>query len=188
MRIVGGQFRGRRLAAPAANDQRTRPTTDRTRETLFNILEHRFGDKVGGARVIDLFAGTGALGCEAISRGASFCLFVEPAGHARALIRKSIETLQLQGVTQLFRRDATRMGPIGTMKPFDVAFADPPYGKGLGDRTLVSLAEGGWLSDSSIVVLEEHAASDVALPDHYVLREQRSLGETKLRFLEYSLP
>ena len=121
MRIVGGRLRGRTLAAPKS--QAIRPTADRLRETLFNILIHAYGDPVAGARVLDLFAGTGALGLEAISRGAAFALLVDEGAEARALIRANVEALGLGGVTRVFRRDATKLGPVHPLTPFSLAFA-----------------------------------------------------------------
>src|SRR5215470_10486831 len=140
MRIVGGRLRGRMLAAPRS--QAIRPTADRTRETLFNVLAHAYGDPVSGARVLDLFAGTGALGLEAVSRGAAFALFVDDGAEARALIRANVAALGLGGVTRVFRRDATRLGAAHPVEPFGLVFADPPYRKGLAERALVSLREG----------------------------------------------
>ena len=122
MRIVGGDLRGRTLATPRS--EAIRPTTDRTREAVFNILVHGFGDKLERARVLDLFSGTGALGIEALSRGAGFCLFIEESVEGRGLIRSNVEAFGLQGRTKLFRRDATRMGEVGTMAPFGLVFAD----------------------------------------------------------------
>src|SRR5512139_1230648 len=134
MRIVSGEFRGKALKAPAG--QATRPTSDRARQAIFNILEHAPWSKgVREARVIDLFAGSGALGLEALSRGASFCLFVETDEAARGAIRENIEAMQLFGVTRVHRRDATDLGPrpASAGAPFDIAFLDPPYAKGLGE-------------------------------------------------------
>src|SRR6201997_1545815 len=108
MRVVGGRLRGRNLASPSSRD--IRPTADRLRESVFNILIHAYGDPISGARVIDLFAGTGALGLEAISRGAAFSLFIDEGAEARALIRANVEALGLGGVTRVFRRDATKLG------------------------------------------------------------------------------
>ncbi len=143
MRIVGGEFRGRPLAAPRSQD--IRPTTDRTREAVFNVLAHRFGDRLSGARVLDLFAGTGALGLEAMSRGASFCMFIEESAEGRGRIRTNVEAFGLTGRTKIFRRDATQLGEAGNIQPFGLVFADPPYGKGLGERRLVRLeAAAGW--------------------------------------------
>ena len=134
MRIVGGEFRGRPLATPRSNA--IRPTTDRTREAVFNVLAHRFADRLEGARVLDLFAGTGALGLEALSRGASYCVFIEELAEGRGLIRDNVEAFGLTGRTKIFRRDATGLGEAGTLAPFGLVFADPPYGKGLGERAL----------------------------------------------------
>jgi 16S rRNA (guanine966-N2)-methyltransferase len=138
MRVVGGKFRGRGLVSP--DHEGLRPTADRVRESVFNILLHGIADfDVDGVRVIDLFAGTGALGIEALSRGAAYCLFVEETAEARALIRTNVETFGLTGVTRIFRRDATDLGPAGNIEPFALAFLDPPYGKGLGEKALASL-------------------------------------------------
>src|SRR5262245_36023834 len=134
MRIVGGRLGGRTLASPRS--QAIRPTADRLRESLFNILAHAYGDPVTGARVLDLFAGTGALALEALSRGAAFALFVDDAAEARALLRENVAALGLGGVTRIFRRDATRLGPAHPIEPFSLVFLDPPYGKGLAERAL----------------------------------------------------
>src|SRR6188474_1055187 len=136
MRIVGGRLRGRALAAPKS--QAIRPTADRLRESLFNVLAHAYGDPVTGARVLDLFAGTGALGLEALSRGAAFALLVDDAAEARALLRENVAALGLGGVSRIFRRDATRLGPAHPLEPFALVFLDPPYGKGLAEKALVS--------------------------------------------------
>ena len=132
MRIVGGEFRGRPLAAPRSQD--IRPTTDRTREAVFNVVAHRFADRLSGARVLDLFAGTGALGLEAMSRGAAFCMFIEESAEGRGRIRTNVEAFGLTGRTKIFRRDATQLGEAGNIQPFGLVFADPPYGKGLGEH------------------------------------------------------
>jgi 16S rRNA (guanine966-N2)-methyltransferase len=181
MRIVGGQFRGRPLAAPG--DDRTRPTSDRVRESVFNILEHGIPDlAIAGAQVLDLFAGTGALGLEALSRGAAFCLFVEEEAEARALIRRNVEALGLTGITKIFRRDATDLGPAGRQGGFTLVFLDPPYGKGLAERALASAAEGGWLAMGAIAVIEERKGTPVALPSGYAALDQRSWGDTQVLF------
>lgn len=180
MRIIAGKYGGKRLAAPKG--MKTRPTTDRTRESLFNILQNRI--EFEGIRVIDLFAGTGALGFEALSRGAEFGLFVEEANPARAAIRTNIENLSLLGNTKVFRRDATRLGPIGTMKPFDLAFLDPPYAKGLGKKAAKSLRDGNWLNENAILVLEE--ATD-AFPEElagYTLSDLRKYGLSTIGLFE----
>lgn len=182
MRVVGGTFRGRALATPG--DDAIRPTSDRVREAVFNILAHGSAAiELEGKRVIDLFAGTGAIGVEAISRGAAYCLFVEMGVEARGLIRTNVEALALGGVTRMFRRDATDLGPIGTMAPYDIAFLDPPYGKGLGEAALASLAAGGWLVPGATVVLEERANVEVVLPAGYELIDERTWGDTTVRFL-----
>src|SRR3954465_5294697 len=125
MRLVGGRLRGRTLAAPKS--QAIRPTADRLREALFNVLIHAYGDPVIGARVLDLFAGTGALGLEAISRGAAFALFVDDGAEARALLRQNVEALGVAAVTRIFRRDATKLGPAHPVEPFSLVFLAPPY-------------------------------------------------------------
>ena len=184
MRIVAGKFRGRALTAPG--NQTIRPTADRVRESVFNIVAHGFDDiSLNGARVIDLFAGTGALGLEAMSRGAAFCLFVEDAAEARALIRNHVEAFGLTGETRLFRRDATDLGPLGNMAPFSIAFLDPPYGKGLGERALMSLSGGGWLIAGALVVLEERAGTSLELPSAYQAGDTRTYGDTDVHFLRY---
>src|SRR6476659_2901327 len=128
MRIVGGRFGGRALAAPKS--QAIRPTADRLRESLFNVLMHAYGDPVTGARALDLFAGTGALGLEALSRGAAFALFVDDGAEARALLRQNVEALGVAAASRIFRRDVTRLGPAHPVEPFSIVFLDPPYGKG----------------------------------------------------------
>ncbi|MDK9695963.1 MAG: 16S rRNA (guanine(966)-N(2))-methyltransferase RsmD [Siculibacillus sp.] len=183
MRIVGGRKRGLHLVGPKS--RAIRPTSDRLRESLFNILAHGFGDPVEGARVLDLFSGTGALGLEALSRGARFCLFVEEAAEARALIHANVEASDAGGVTKLWRRDATKLGRCAPMEPFDLAFLDPPYGKGLADAALVALIDGGWLKNEAIVVVEESASVEVALPTGLEVVDRREQGETRLIFLRY---
>src|SRR5256714_7317285 len=155
MRIVGGRLRGRALAAPKS--QAIRPTADRLRESLFNILIHRRGDPVTGARVLDLFAGTGALGFEALSRGAAFALFLDDGAEARALLRQNVEALGLAAITRIFRRDATKLGPVYPVEPFSLVFLDPPYGKRLAEKALASAREGGWLADQALTIVEETA-------------------------------
>src|SRR5438045_3020717 len=181
MRIVGGRLRGRALAAPRS--QGVRPTADRLRESLFNILMHAYGDPVSGARVLDLFAGTGALGLEAISRGAAFALFVDDGAEARALLRQNVEALGLAAVTKIFRRDATKLGPAHPVEPFGLAFLDPPYGNGLAEKALISAREGGWLTENSIVVVEESVAAGLKPPDGYEEIERRTYDDTEFVFL-----
>lgn len=182
MRIVGGEFRGRALMAPSGRE--TRPTADRLRQTIFDILAHgSHGERIQGARVLDLFAGTGALGLEALSRGAAFSLFIEEAVAARAAIRTNIEALGLTGRTRVFRRDATRLGSAGTVAPFDLVFADPPYGKHLGEEALVSALAGGWLRPRALVVLEEAASTEFAKVAGLTLTDIRQVGDTQIVFL-----
>ena len=182
MRIVGGEFRGRPLVTPRSNS--IRPTTDRTREALFNILSHRFAENLEGARVLDLFAGTGALGLEALSRGASFCLFIEESAEGRGLVRTNVETFGLTGRSKIFRRDATALGEAGTMQPFGLLFADPPYGKGLGERALQSAHGGGWLSPGALCVVEEAAAAPFAPGPAFAIVDERNYGETVIRIMQ----
>lgn len=179
MRIVAGRFRGARIEAPKG--LATRPTSDRVRQALFNVLEHgspRFD--FDGARVLDLFAGSGALGLEALSRGARFCLFVEEHAAARAAIRRNVEALELTGVTKIFRRNATKLGQVGTLSPFDLIFLDPPYGRGLGAEALASAAAGGWLAEGAVAVVEERADVEIALPPQFQELDTRLYGDTKI--------
>ncbi len=186
MRVVGGKFRGRTLASPS--HEGLRPTADRVRESLFNILLHGIaGFDIAGARIVDLFAGTGALGIEALSRGAAFCLFVEESAEARALIRTNVEALGLTGVTRIFRRNATDLGPAGTMTPFDLAFLDPPYGQGLGEAALGALAQGRWLAPGAVVVLEECATAEIVLAPNFAELDRRTYADTQLIFARYDL-
>jgi len=182
MRIVGGVHKGRALAGPKS--RAIRPTTDRTREALFNVLAHGdFGPwELDGARVLDLFAGTGALGLEALSRGARFALFIEEAAEARGLIRTNIEILGLTGVAKLYRRDAAKLGerPASAGPAFDLLFADPPYGKGLAERALASARDGGWLAPAALCVIEEAAASPLVLPDGFADLDRRRYGDTEI--------
>src|SRR5258708_22860369 len=163
MRIVGGGLGGRTLAAPKS--QTIRPTSDRLRESLFNILAHGYGDPITGARALDLFAGTGALGLEAMSRGAAFALFIDDGAEARALMRQNVEALGLGGVTRIFRRDATRLGLVHPNEPFGLVVLDPPYRKGLAERALASLRDGGWLAPDALVIVGEAADSGFAAPE-----------------------
>jgi 16S rRNA (guanine966-N2)-methyltransferase len=185
VRIVGGRFRGRPIAAPSG--ALTRPTSDKVRESLFNILLHGIEDfDIEGARVLDLFAGTGALGLEALSRAAAYCLFVEDNADARGIIRENIEALGLTGASKLWRRDATKLGPAAPMQPFQLLFADPPYGKGLGELALGAAAGGGWLSPGAVCVLEERADAGIGVPAAFALLDRRVYGDTALHFLRKS--
>ena len=183
MRITGGYLGGRTLATPS--DNRVRPTSDKVRQAIFNILRHQDWDfALDGARTADLFAGTGALGIEAISQGASFCLFVEDAAESRALIQRNIEALGLTGVTKVFRRDATKLGKMASASggPFDLVFLDPPYRKDLIAPALASLREGGWLAANALIVAETGENEAVAV-DGFEMLDERVYGETRVTFL-----
>jgi 16S rRNA (guanine966-N2)-methyltransferase len=181
MRICAGTFRGRTLKSPSS--QTVRPTSDRLRESIFNVLAHAYDDAANGARVIDLFAGTGALGIEAVSRGAAFTLFVDNGAEARALLRNNVEALGLGGVTKVYRRDATNLGPAHPMEPFSLAFLDPPYGKGLAEKALASLRDGGWLTAGALVVVEEAKAAAFVSPEGFGELERRAYDDTEFVFL-----
>ncbi len=188
MRVVGGVHRGRTLVAPAGST--TRPTSERVREALFNILAHGVSDAdkqplPQGARVLDLFAGSGALGLEALSRGATRVLFVDNAPAARAAIRENVETLQAAGATKLYRRDASSLGPMESNcgGPFDLVFLDPPYHSGLIEPALNGLCEGGWLNPNAVLVIE--MARDESLPGcpGYTELDRRIYSDTMLVIL-----
>jgi 16S rRNA (guanine966-N2)-methyltransferase len=181
MRVVGGRLRSRLIAGPKSAT--IRPTADRLREALFNILAHGYRDPVTGARVLDLFAGTGALGIEAISRGAAYGLFVDEGVEARALLRANVENLGLGGVTRIFRRDATRLGPAHPLEPFSLVFLDPPYGKGLAEKALTSARDGGWLAEEALIVVEEAADVEFKAPPGFDELERRRYDDTEFVFL-----
>lgn len=181
MRIVGGRFRGRALTAPKS--QGVRPTADRLRESVFNILVHAYGDPVTGARVLDLFAGTGALGLEALSRGSAFALFVDDGIEARALLRENVEALGVAGISRIFRRDATKLGPAHPVEPFSLVFLDPPYGKELAEKALASARDGGWLTPEALIVVEEAKDSDFQAPADFEEFERRHYDDTEFTFL-----
>ena len=181
MRIVGGRFRGLALADIGAGDPAAhlRPTSDRVRESLFNVLQGgRYGTPIAGARVLDLFAGTGALGLEALSRGAAQATFVENGATSLALLRRNIAKTRTEAETAVIARDATRPGP-GT--PHDLVFLDPPYGKGLGEAALAAARAQGWLAPEALVVWEEGAP--MAAPAGFALLETRRYGDTHVTFL-----
>jgi 16S rRNA (guanine966-N2)-methyltransferase len=182
MRVVGGRLRGRALAAPKS--QAIRPTADRLRESLFNILKHAYGDPVTGARVLDLFAGTGALGIEALSQGAAFALLVDDGAEARALLRENTTTLGLGGMTKIYRRDATKLGPAAPLEPFSLAFLDPPYGRGLAEQALTSARQGGWLTPEALVVVEEAVKSAFTAPEGFAELERRRYDDTEFVILQ----
>jgi 16S rRNA (guanine966-N2)-methyltransferase len=189
MRIVAGTFRGRPLVAPKGHS--TRPTADRARQALFNVLEHAaWAPDLEGLRVIDLFAGSGALGLEAISRGAAFALFVETDDAARGAIRDNIEALNLFGRTRVHRRDATDLGrrPPGDGPPFGIAFLDPPYGAGLGELALTRLGEGGWLAPGALAVLERGPTDAASQAAGFERLDERAWGLARVEFLRWSPP
>ncbi|MGB7256462.1 MAG: 16S rRNA (guanine(966)-N(2))-methyltransferase RsmD [Pseudolabrys sp.] len=181
MRVVGGRLRSRPLAAPKSDA--VRPTADRLREALFNILVHAYGDPVTGARVLDLFAGTGALGIEAISRGAAYALFVDEGVEARALLRNNVEALGLGGVTRIFRRDATQLGPAHPIEPFSLVFLDPPYGQSLAEKALTAARDGDWLAADALAVVEEAADANFIAPGGFSELERRRYDDTEFVIL-----
>src|SRR5256886_7767331 len=172
MRVVGGRLKGRNLASPSS--QAIRPTADRLRQSVFNILIHAYDDPIADARVLDLFAGTGALGIEAISRGAAFALFVDNGTEARALLRNNVEALGLGGVTKVYRRDAGDLGPAHPVEPFSLVFLDPPYRMKLAEKALGSLRDGGWLTPGAVLVVEEAKAAGFAAPQGFEELERRA--------------
>ena len=182
MRVVGGTLRGRSLLAPS--HEGLRPTSDRVREAVFNILAHGIADfSLAGARVVDLFAGTGALGIEALSRGAAFCVFVEDDAEARAIIRRNVEAFGLTGQTRIFRRDATDLGGAGARDVASLVFLDPPYGKGLVNTALASALAGGWLAAGAVVVCEERTGEAIEPPAALGEIDRRTYGDTQVVFL-----
>ena len=186
MRITGGQFRGRTLATP--RDAQVRPTADKVRQAIFNILAHNHfgcGFSLEGARVADLFAGTGAMGIEAISRGARFCLFVDDSAESRALIRENVEGFQLTGASKIWRRDATQLGPMpaGSGGPFHLVFLDPPYREGLVPPALNSLADGNWLAANALLLAETAEDEVLDVPSAFTLLDERVYGDTTVRLL-----
>lgn len=183
MRIVAGKFRGKVLSSPS--DDSIRPTSDRARESIFNILGSRLGPVLTGRRVLDLFAGTGALGLEALSRGADHVTFVETGAEGRGLIRDHIEAFGAAGVTKLLRRDATALGTPGTFGQFDLIFLDPPYRQGLGEKALVELADQGWIAPGATIVWEEAADTEVTIPAGFTLDDERVYGAAAVRFLTF---
>jgi 16S rRNA (guanine966-N2)-methyltransferase len=187
LRIVSGAFRGKTLATPVG--EATRPTSDRARQAIFNILEHAaWSPGVRDVRVIDLFAGSGALGFEALSRGASFCLFVETDEAARGAIRENVEAMGAFGKTRVHRRDATDLGvrPGGDGPAFGLAFLDPPYAKGLGETALQRLADGGWLAPGAIIVFERGAGEPELSAPGFEPLDARDYGAARVHFLRFA--
>ncbi|MDI7861542.1 16S rRNA (guanine(966)-N(2))-methyltransferase RsmD [Rhizobiaceae bacterium n13] len=183
MRIVGGEFRGRSLATPKSNA--IRPTIDRTRESLFNILSHAYPESLDGTRVIDIFAGTGAVGIEALSRGCRHALFIENSVEGRGLLWENIDAFGLHGRARILRRDATQLGSVGNIEPFHLLFADPPYGKGLGEKAMTAAHAGGWLVPGALALLEERADVTASPDENFRFLEQRTFGDTKMHFYRY---
>ncbi|HEY2034745.1 MAG TPA: 16S rRNA (guanine(966)-N(2))-methyltransferase RsmD [Rhizomicrobium sp.] len=186
MRITGGTLRGRNLAAP--RNESVRPTSDKVRQAMFNILMHNdfgIGFTLDGARVADIFAGTGALGIEAISHGASFCLFVDDSAESRGLIRENVEAFALTGASKIWRRDATDLGPMNTGSggPFDLVFLDPPYRKNLMTPALTSLHTGGWLAPDALLIAETAEDEPAITADGFRQLDGRIYGETRVEFL-----
>jgi 16S rRNA (guanine966-N2)-methyltransferase len=180
MRIIGGKFKGRVLKRPGT--AAIRPTSDRLRETVFNILAHAYGRPFAGARIIDLYAGTGAMGVEALSRGGAFALFIDSGARACAIVRANAEALGLGGAFRILKRDARKLGKAGEDERFDLAFLDPPYGRDFVWPTLVALRDGGWLYEGALVVIEESARASIALPEGFSLHEKRKSGDTQILF------
>ena len=181
MRIVGGRFKGRVLAAPGSRD--IRPTSERLREAMFDILEHRYPGRIEGRRVLDCFAGSGALAIEALSRGARFALLIDNATEARALLRANVEALGLGGVTRIWRADATKLGAAPAGGPFALAFLDPPYERDLAGPTLAALVAGGWLEPDGLCVVEEAAKAELAAPPGLAIVDERTYGDTRIAIL-----
>jgi 16S rRNA (guanine966-N2)-methyltransferase len=182
MRIIGGAHRGTHLAPVGAGDPQAhlRPTSDRVREAIFNLLENSLHLDLQGLRVLDLFAGTGALGLEALSRGAARVAFVDDGTPARAILRRNIEILRAMGTTDVWRRDATALG-LNRGPGYDLVFLDPPYGKGLGERALASATAGGWLAPGAVIVWEE--GSPPVPPEGFEMLDQRRYGDTVVTIL-----
>jgi 16S rRNA (guanine966-N2)-methyltransferase len=178
MRIVGGRLKGRSLKGPASDT--IRPTSDRLRETIFNILRHSHDDPVAGVRVLDLFAGTGAMAIEALSRGAREARLIDTGIEAHALIRANLEALGLTASASLLRRDATKLGKAQLGECFGLAFLDPPYGKGLVPPALEALRKGAWLETDALLVIEEARDADIVLPEGFALIEARAYGDTRI--------
>lgn len=187
MRIVAGSLKGRAISTPQG--QNTRPTSDRARQAIFNVLEHAaWAEPLDGARVIDLYAGSGALGYEAVSRGAAFALFVEIDDEARGAIRENADAWGLMGRTRVHRRSATDLGvrPGSAGEAFDIAFLDPPYGKGLGEQTLARLLEGNWLKPGATVVFERGSDEPEIDTPGYERLDARDYGAARVLFLKVS--
>lgn len=184
MRIVGGKFRGKTLKAPKSEE--IRPTADRVRENIFNILSSRIGPNFAGHVVLDLFAGTGALGLEALSRGADYAVFVETGIEGRGIIRDHIEGFGVAGSARLLKRDATKLGGAERFRPATLVFLDPPYGQELGEKALAAAAHGGWIAPGALLMFEERADAAGELPEGFELLDARRYGDTRIALLRYA--
>ena len=183
MRIIGGRHRGRRLLAPSGDA--VRPTSDRAREALFNILSHgRFaaeGIPFAEAAVLDAFAGTSALGLEALSRGADEAVFIERDPEAVAVLRRNVAALGESARAQIVPGDATRPPRAGLQCA--VAFIDPPYRSGLATQALEALDRAGWLTPDALAIIELGAREELAPPAGFTLSDERVYGAVRLVFL-----
>lgn len=188
MRIIGGEFRGRALASLGKGDAgaHLRPTTDRVRESLFNVLlGGRYDDPISDVRVLDLFAGTGALGLEALSRGAAHVTFVENGRKGQSLIRENIEMCDVKSRTKILGRDATRL-PANPDLPYDLVFLDPPYAKSMGEKSLASALASQWIAQDALILWEESAP--IIAPQGCAVLETRGFGGTNISFLSWKTP
>jgi 16S rRNA (guanine966-N2)-methyltransferase len=183
MRVIGGKLRGRVFKGPTSDT--IRPTSDRLRETIFDIIMHSFAEAIIDAKVIDLFAGTGAIAIEALSRGASAAILVDDNVKAMALIRENLLALDLCEVGRLIRRDARKLGPCPDTELYGFAFLDPPYRKGLVEPSLIALREGLWLKPGALIVMEESVEQEVLLPSGFILQKTRVYSDTKIIFAEF---
>ncbi|MCF6343585.1 MAG: 16S rRNA (guanine(966)-N(2))-methyltransferase RsmD [Devosiaceae bacterium] len=195
MRIIAGRFKGKKITAPkklatpkkitAPKTNEIRPTSDRLRESIFNILSNKFNNDFSHLRVLDLFAGTGALGIEAISRGAQSVVFVDDGIEARSLLRQNIENFAIAGEAKLLKRSAIDLSKNEKFAPFNLIFLDPPYGKGLSEKALLNASENGWIEKNATIILEEKAGIDLELPSDFTLLEKRKYGGSEIYFLQY---
>jgi len=185
MRIIGGKFKSTALANVGKGDEgaHLRPTTDRVRESLFNVLTHGNYPEIEGTNVLDLFAGTGALGLEALSRGAASVQFVDDGNKANALIKQNIQNLNVRTQTKLYRRNASKLGE-NRSEPFNLIFLDPPYGKGLGEKAITASLAGNWIASGALIVWEENAP--VNPPTNFIVLDARKYGDTTITILTYN--
>ncbi len=184
MRIIAGRFRGKKLNSP--NNDNIRPTSDRVRQAIFNILASKLENNFEDKNVLDLFAGTGAMGIEAISRGAQSVIFVDNGIEARAIIRKNIEDFALGGKTKLLKRDALNLGRNEKFTPFNLIFVDPPYGKNLGQEAILSAYKNGWIANDAIIILEEKAGQKIEFSANLELIDKRKYGNSNIYFCAFN--